>query len=195
MTDSQSSSLSWYQAPIWHQRPIFSILPLIIFRQLRVCWCRAPSLTRSRVCTFQLLPGIASAAFLRSESHGTHKHILLSLFLGFPQPGGPGSCIYFPQDQLRIVLFNVSTYDATKNTVKKGHYISVEGPLKTGGGAVKEELSMWQDVGAHKFVDVEAPKFFRKSSHRWRWDCEPSAPTGRFILSEDSCYSSLLDAE
>jgi hypothetical protein len=29
----------------------------------------------------QFLPGIASAAFLRSESHGTHGHILLSLFL------------------------------------------------------------------------------------------------------------------
>jgi hypothetical protein len=54
---------------------------------------------RSRVCTFQFLPGIASTAFLRSESHGTHEHILLSLFLRLPQPGGPGSCIYFPQEQ------------------------------------------------------------------------------------------------
>jgi hypothetical protein len=31
------------------QRPIFPILSLIIFRQFRVCWCGAPSLTRSRV--------------------------------------------------------------------------------------------------------------------------------------------------
>jgi hypothetical protein len=57
------------------------------------------ALTRSWVCTLQLLLGIASAAFLRSESHETHKHILLSLFLRLPQPGGPGSCIYFPQEQ------------------------------------------------------------------------------------------------
>jgi hypothetical protein len=54
---------------------------------------------RSRVYTFQFLPGIARAAFLRSESHGTHGHTLLSLFLRLPQPGGLGSCIYFPQEQ------------------------------------------------------------------------------------------------
>jgi hypothetical protein len=43
--------------------------------------------------------GIASADFLRSEYHGTREHITLSLFLRFPKPGGPGSCIYFPQEQ------------------------------------------------------------------------------------------------
>jgi hypothetical protein len=30
---------------------------------------------------------------------GTHEHILLSLFWRLPQPGGSGSCIYFPQDE------------------------------------------------------------------------------------------------
>jgi hypothetical protein len=55
-------------------------LSLTIFRQLWVCWCGAPSLTRSRVCSFQFLPGITSAAFHRSESHGTHQHILLFSF-------------------------------------------------------------------------------------------------------------------
>jgi hypothetical protein len=65
----------------------------LFFRQLRVCWCGAPSLTWSRVCSFKFLPGIASAAFLRSESHGTQEHILLSLVFRLPQPGGPGSCI------------------------------------------------------------------------------------------------------
>jgi hypothetical protein len=48
---------------------------------------------------FSVLSGIAIAAFLRSESHSTHEHILLSLFLRLPQPGGPGPCIYFPQEQ------------------------------------------------------------------------------------------------
>jgi hypothetical protein len=92
-THGQSVSLSWCQAPIWDPRPIFSLNSLIIFRQLRVCWCGAPSLTRSRVCSFQFLPGIARVAFLGSDSHGTHDHILLSLFLNLPQPGGPGSSI------------------------------------------------------------------------------------------------------
>jgi hypothetical protein len=64
----------------------FSPLSLIIFRQLRVCWCRAPSLTRNRVCSFQFLLGITSASFLRSQSHGTHRHIVLYLLLRLTQP-------------------------------------------------------------------------------------------------------------
>jgi hypothetical protein len=70
--DGQSASLSCCQAPIWGPRSIFRILSLIIFRQLLVYWCGAPSLMRSRVCSFQFYPGIASAAFLRAKSHGTH---------------------------------------------------------------------------------------------------------------------------
>jgi hypothetical protein len=54
---------------------------------------------RSRVCSFQFLLDIASAAFLRSESHGTYEHILLSLLSRLPQPAEPGSYIYFPQEQ------------------------------------------------------------------------------------------------
>jgi hypothetical protein len=46
MTDSQSASLSWCQAPIWDPRPIF----LSLVRQLRVYYIVAPSLTRERVC-------------------------------------------------------------------------------------------------------------------------------------------------
>jgi hypothetical protein len=47
-------------------------------RQLQVCWCWAPSLTRERVCRLQLLLDFASAVILRSESRGTHNNILLS---------------------------------------------------------------------------------------------------------------------
>jgi hypothetical protein len=79
-TDGQSSSLSWYQVPIWDPRPVFILLSLIIFRQSRICWCGTLSLTRNRVCSFQLLLDIACAAFLRSESHGTNEHILLPRF-------------------------------------------------------------------------------------------------------------------
>jgi hypothetical protein len=72
---------------------------LIIFRQFRFCWCGAPYLKWSWICNFQLLLGIVSAAFLRSVPHRTREHILLSLFLRLPQPGGLGSCIYFLQEQ------------------------------------------------------------------------------------------------
>jgi hypothetical protein len=75
------------------------LLSLLIFWQLLVCWCGAPSLTRSWVCSFQFLLSIASAVLLSSKFHGTHKHILLSLFSRLPQPRGPGSCIYFPHEQ------------------------------------------------------------------------------------------------
>jgi hypothetical protein len=42
--------------------------------------------------------------FLRSESHETRGHVLLSLFLRLPQPGEPGSCIYSPQKQGNPVI-------------------------------------------------------------------------------------------
>jgi hypothetical protein len=51
--DYQSASLSWCQALIWEQRPIFLLLSLIIFIQLRICWCATPSLIRCRVSSFQ----------------------------------------------------------------------------------------------------------------------------------------------
>jgi hypothetical protein len=71
----------------------------IFFRQLRVCCFVASSLTRRRVCNLLLLLVLASAVPLESESRGTQDHILLSQFLRLPQPGGPGPCIYIPQEQ------------------------------------------------------------------------------------------------
>jgi hypothetical protein len=50
----------------------------VTVKQLRVCSCRAPSLTRGRVCRLQLLLVLASAVILGSKSRGTHDHILLS---------------------------------------------------------------------------------------------------------------------
>jgi hypothetical protein len=71
-TDGQSASLSWNKAPIWG------------FRQLRVCWRGAPSLTRGRVCRLQLLLALASAVILGSESRETRDNILLYQFLELP---------------------------------------------------------------------------------------------------------------
>jgi hypothetical protein len=66
-------------------------------------WCGAPSLTRCQACSFQFLLGIANPDFLASGSHRTYQHIL-SLFFRCPQPGGPGSYIYFPQEQDSLVI-------------------------------------------------------------------------------------------
>jgi hypothetical protein len=46
------------------------------------------SLTRGRVCRFRLLLAFASTAILRSESYGTHDHILLSQIRDFPNLEG-----------------------------------------------------------------------------------------------------------
>jgi hypothetical protein len=56
----------------------------IIVWQLRVCWFGAPSLTRGRICRFQLLLALASAVIFWSESHRIHGHILLSQIRDFP---------------------------------------------------------------------------------------------------------------
>jgi hypothetical protein len=56
----------------------------ITVRQLRVCWCRALSLTRGRVCHLQLLLALASTVIFGSESPGTRDHNLLSQIRDFP---------------------------------------------------------------------------------------------------------------
>jgi hypothetical protein len=97
-TDSQSASPSWCQAPIWHPWPIFLSVE-IFFRQLRVWYFVALSLTRGRVYNLLSLLVLASAVPLGSESRGTQDHISLSQFLRLPQPGGPVPRIYIPQEQ------------------------------------------------------------------------------------------------
>jgi hypothetical protein len=107
-TDGQSVSLSWCQAPPEFQYQIF-----VTVRQLWVCWCRAPSLTRGRVCRLQLLLILASAVILGSESRRTHDHILLSPFREFLNrrakspylyPPGIGWPSYYPR---KWVLFSL----------------------------------------------------------------------------------------
>jgi hypothetical protein len=57
-----------------------------------------PSLTRSRVCSFQFLREIASAVFLGSEPlRRAHKHILLSQFF-FTRAGSWLSLYIFDTD-------------------------------------------------------------------------------------------------
>jgi hypothetical protein len=76
-------------------RDQFFFLFEISFRQLRLCYLVAPSLTRGRVCNLlvQLVLGLARPVTLESKTRRTHGHILLS-HLRLPQPGGPGSRIY-----------------------------------------------------------------------------------------------------
>jgi hypothetical protein len=81
-------SSSWWQAP-WDWWPVF-------FYQLNPSSHSSyvtSTLTRGWVCHLQ------STVILRSKSHGTHDHILVSQIRDSPHPGGPGSHIYIPQEQ------------------------------------------------------------------------------------------------
>jgi hypothetical protein len=70
-SDIPPISSSWLQAP-WASRAVF-------FSQLNPCG-HSPyvtsSLTRGWICRLQLLLALASADILRSDSRGTHGHIL-----------------------------------------------------------------------------------------------------------------------
>jgi hypothetical protein len=65
---------------VWghHSRPMtnFSFFLRNFFRQLRVCYFVAPSLTRWRVCHLQLLLGNGQRSLSRSEFHETEKRKL-----------------------------------------------------------------------------------------------------------------------
>jgi hypothetical protein len=74
-------------------RDQFFFLLEIFFRQLRVCYFAAHTLKRGRVCNLLLLLDLASAVPWDSRPY------FIILFLRFPQPGGPGTRIYIPQEQ------------------------------------------------------------------------------------------------
>jgi hypothetical protein len=59
---------------------------------LRCCFCGASSLTRGRVCNLQ-----CNHAMVRVAQNP--KPYFTVSFETPPQPGGPGSCIYIPQEQ------------------------------------------------------------------------------------------------
>jgi hypothetical protein len=81
-------------SPIWGPRPEFC------YRQLRVCWCGALSLTREWVCHLQLLLVLASTFILASESGGTHDHILLSQIRDFLSLKGQVPVFMSPSDRV-----------------------------------------------------------------------------------------------
>jgi hypothetical protein len=85
----------------------------ITVRQLQVCWCGVPSLTRGQVCCLQLLLVLANAVILSSKSHGYHDQILLSEIRDSPDleslvpmlyPPGTGWPSYTPR---HWVLFSL----------------------------------------------------------------------------------------
>jgi hypothetical protein len=85
----------WCRALIWDLWSDFFTVG-----HLRASCCRAPSLTRGRVCNLL----VQFAVTLRSKSRRTHDDISLS-HLRLPQLGGPGPCIHIPREQGGPVMF------------------------------------------------------------------------------------------
>jgi hypothetical protein len=84
--------MSWCRAPLWDLRPFGILLSEICGLVSVGCplWWEDGS-------------AICSAITQRSESRRTRNHTLLS-HLRLPQPGGPGSHIYIPQEQDGAVM-------------------------------------------------------------------------------------------
>jgi hypothetical protein len=79
-TDSQSASQSWCQAPILDSRPIFSVLSLIILRQLQICLCGCPLWGEVWSVVFSF-----SRASVAQPFSGLSPTVLMSIFY----------CLYF----------------------------------------------------------------------------------------------------
>jgi hypothetical protein len=77
--DCQSTSSSWYRAPLWGPWLIF-ILSLSLVAMLCCSSCRAPSLTRGRVCNLQYNRWVVRSQ--RTNNHTLPLHLrLCSLFV------------------------------------------------------------------------------------------------------------------
>jgi hypothetical protein len=91
MTDDQSSSVSWGQAPILGTWPDF-----IAVGHLQSSCCGVPSLMRGWVCNL-LVQFICT---LRFKACGTcYLNLLYCLVWDFPNPEGQVSCTYIPHEQ------------------------------------------------------------------------------------------------
>jgi hypothetical protein len=86
-----------------------------------MCGTLSDERTGSVIYLYKLL-GLARAVTLVSKSRRTHDHILLS-HLRLPQPGGPGPCIYFPQEQGGPVIPPGTGFDDNINAICSHFYM------------------------------------------------------------------------
>jgi hypothetical protein len=76
MTNGQSACLSRCQVASGDQDQIF-----VTLRQLRVCLCWVPSLTRGRVCLLQLLLTLVNAVISTTVSISCTCHLYLQFYM------------------------------------------------------------------------------------------------------------------
>jgi hypothetical protein len=89
--DRRSVSMSWHRAPLWDLRPIFFRVGMLLSEIFGLVSIGRPLWREDG-------SAICRAITQWSESLRTRNQTLLS-HLRLPQPGGPGSRIYIPQEQ------------------------------------------------------------------------------------------------
>jgi hypothetical protein len=94
-TDSQSASPSWCQAPIWTLDQYF---PFSLWLFLDTCgfvgvWWEVGSVV------FSFCQALPAQPFSDLSPTGLMSIFYCLYFWDSPKPEGPGSCIYFPQEQ------------------------------------------------------------------------------------------------
>jgi hypothetical protein len=106
MTDSQSASLSWCQAPIWYPWPI---LPFSLWLFLDSCESvdmGRPLRREVRPVVFSFCQALPAQPFTDLSPMG-----LMSIFYCLPQPAGPGSRLVKVKVRLRLTVSqSVSQY-------------------------------------------------------------------------------------
>jgi hypothetical protein len=129
-------SSSWRQAS-WDSRHSNFIF------QLKTCDYSpyvVTSLTRGWVCPLQLLLVFASAVIIRSESCGTHDHILLSQIRDSPNLEGQVPVLISRNRVARL-------YPPALGSLFVAFYYS-----QGYGGAIRPRLHWWRNVWLHQFL-------------------------------------------
>jgi hypothetical protein len=87
---------------------------------------------RGRVSRLQLLLVLASAVILTFESRGIHDRYFTVSDLKLPQPGGPGSRIYIPQEQGGPVITPGTGFPSVASYDSQGYGGGIRPRLHTG---------------------------------------------------------------
>jgi hypothetical protein len=120
----------------------------------RFCYFVVPSLTRGR--TLHFLLGLARAITHWLESRRPHNYILLS-HLRLPQPGGPGTRIYIPQEQGGPVIPPDTGFQFVASYDSQGCGGGILTRLHTGLTRVGVEVTLRPTVGQSVLVSGRHP--------------------------------------
>jgi hypothetical protein len=151
---SQSQSYFTTDGLPWRQARLrLTTRDLLFFFQLKPCTNSlyvTSSLTRRRVCRLQLLLVLASAVILRSESSGTHDHILLSQIRDSPNLEGQVPVFICPRNRV------AQLYPQALGSLFVASYYSAVG-IATGYGLDDQGVRVRVPVGSRIFSSLRRP--------------------------------------